>query len=516
MNVQPASTQGSLVAWLGEIEPLRSLTLAERTALLSRSEIIDLAPGEPVAIGGSADASVWYLLAGELESGARHAPSPQRIGGRLRAEGLEARQSLAHPIVACTRSRLLRIPRAALLSVLPGFPLPSAVSAALDGEVDEDAAADWMTVILQSELFARLPASSLQQVFSRLQSVPVNAGEVVIAQDTPGDAYYIIGEGRCEVRRRATAGGHPIRLAELGVGDRFGEESLVGNCVRNASVVMLTDGVLMRLGKEDFRELIERPLLRPVSRQRAAQLTASGAQWLDVRFPEEFARGAEPGSQNVPLSVLRVRATRLDASVPYITCCDSGARAAIGAFLLAERGFNVFNLASGWDADARETADTATGPRQEARTAAELPPVRAPQPPVAQAGDARAPRVGAAASDLNDDLRRLETLLGELRPLREAAAAAAAELRAERARLDDTLGAIREARNEVARVLDAAHMAVERSLNRERQWLRSEVEQAHAAFEKLSQLREQMQAATQRTDAAPGDNVIAFRTADDH
>ena len=58
-----------------------------------------------------------------------------------------------------------------------------------------------------------------------------------------------------------------IKLAELGVGDTFGEEALISEAKRNATVTMLTEGVLMRLNKQDFRELMNEPLLQWVTRR---------------------------------------------------------------------------------------------------------------------------------------------------------------------------------------------------------------------------------------------------------
>ena len=48
----------------------------------------------------------------------------------------------------------------------------------------------------------------------------------------------------------------PVYLAELGMGDTFGEEALISGAHRNATVTMITDGVLMRLGKDDFNTLL--------------------------------------------------------------------------------------------------------------------------------------------------------------------------------------------------------------------------------------------------------------------
>ena len=64
-------------------------------------------------------------------------------------------------------------------------------------------------------------------------------------------------------------GGVEMPLAELKAGDAFGEEALIVEGVRNATVTMKSDGVLLRLNKEDFIELLREPLLRRLSWQQA-------------------------------------------------------------------------------------------------------------------------------------------------------------------------------------------------------------------------------------------------------
>ena len=91
---------------------------------------------------------------------------------------------------------------------------------------DEDGGGDWMTRMLQSELFSRIPPANIQRVFTVMESVALKAGAVVVEQGSPGDYYYVIQSGRCEVSRKASGSGAPVKLAELGGGDSFGEEGL--------------------------------------------------------------------------------------------------------------------------------------------------------------------------------------------------------------------------------------------------------------------------------------------------
>ena len=93
--------------------------------------------------------------------------------------------------------------------------------------------------------------------------------------------------GRCLVERNV--GGVSMKLAELKGGDPFGEEALVANAKRNATVTMLAEGSLFRLAKEDFNELLKKPLLQSVTMEQARAKIAGGRavdrHALPVRVP---------------------------------------------------------------------------------------------------------------------------------------------------------------------------------------------------------------------------------------
>jgi CRP-like cAMP-binding protein len=206
---------------------------------------------------------------------------------------------------------------------------------------------DWMTTLLQTKAFHRIPPANIQAIFMRLQRVPYRAGDVVIKQGDEGDFFYVIVSGKCVVTRETPLNKEGIKLAELGVGDTFGEEALIAEAKRNATVTMLTDGVLMRLNKQDFRELMNEPLLQWVSYERAREIIARGGRWLDVRLPSEHQNLAIEGSLNIPLYFIRLKLTTLDRKVPYVVYCDTGRRSSAAAYILVERGFDAYVLTGG-------------------------------------------------------------------------------------------------------------------------------------------------------------------------
>lgn len=218
------------------------------------------------------------------------------------------------------------------------------LQAQFDGQASDD---DWMTTLLQTKAFHRIPPANIQAIFMRMQRAQYRAGEIVIKQGDEGDFFYAIVKGRCVVTRETPLNKSGIKLAELGVGDTFGEEALIAEAKRNATVTTLTDAVLMRLAKQDFRELMNEPLLQWVSDEQARDIIARGGKWLDVRLPSEFQNLQVEDSINIPLYFIRLKLSTLDRDTPYVVCCDTGRRSSAAAYILVERGFEAYALKDG-------------------------------------------------------------------------------------------------------------------------------------------------------------------------
>jgi rhodanese-related sulfurtransferase len=183
----------------------------------------------------------------------------------------------------------------------------------------------------------------------RMESVHFKPGEIIIKQDDPGDYFYIIKEGRCLVTRATPANPKGVKLATLSVGDSFGEEALIAESRRNATVTMLSDGHLMRLNKDDFNSLLNEPLLNWVNYAEAKKIIDEGGLWLDVRLPDEHKSKHIKGSINIPLIFLRMKANSLDKTKKYVIYCDTGRRSSAAAFLLNEKDINSCVLKDGVD-----------------------------------------------------------------------------------------------------------------------------------------------------------------------
>jgi len=198
---------------------------------------------------------------------------------------------------------------------------------------------------LRSGALAQLPAAHIDELLRRFEKVQVARGETVIHEGDDGDYYYVIESGRFQVER--LVGGAKVVLAELKAGDAFGEEALVSDARRNASVTALGAGQLLRLRRADFNQSLRQPLLRRLPFAEASGVVRAGGVWLDVRYPSEYQYDGLPGAMNVPLAQVRDSFSVLDRSRDYIAYCRTGRRSAAAAFLFSQRGFKVSLLDGG-------------------------------------------------------------------------------------------------------------------------------------------------------------------------
>ncbi len=81
-------------------------------------------------------------------------------------------------------------------------------------------------------------------------------GSVILFEDDPGDSLFIVREGRVKVVLVAEDGREVI-LGILGVGEHFGELSLIDDQPRSAHVVAMEESTLLVLRREDFRRRVE-------------------------------------------------------------------------------------------------------------------------------------------------------------------------------------------------------------------------------------------------------------------
>jgi len=203
-----------------------------------------------------------------------------------------------------------------------------------------------MERIRRSPLFTGIPDENIELMLEHMETVPMRSGEAVVREGEEGDYYYLLVSGAADVIRRV-GGGPPKVVATLDEPGGFGEEALISNAKRNATVTMKKSGTVMRLSKDDFSDYVKDPMLSWFSPMEAQQKVAKGAKWIDVRPEPESTKSHLHGAISIPMEKLREKAEELDKEKSYICYCRNGRLSSTAAFLLRQNGISAGVLRGG-------------------------------------------------------------------------------------------------------------------------------------------------------------------------
>jgi rhodanese-related sulfurtransferase len=346
---------------LKALEPIASLPEARLNELVGLCRTETASKDSDPFLTRGVEGQVVYLVRGELMLTYPDGSSKVLVGGSERSRHpLGRRGEVFRSAKAITEVELMRIDDDLLDAMTIWDEAVSADSSVAKGRT-ESSLANWTLLSgmfsvssLKYGAFSQLPPAHVNELLRRFERINVKKGDTVIREGAEGNYYFVIETGRCKVER--TIGGVSMLLAELKSGDAFGEEALVSEAKRNATVTMKTDGVLLRLSRKDFAELLREPLLHRISAEEARDKVDNGAQWVDVRYPSEYQYDKLAGAINIPLSEIRNAFGVLDKGREYVLYCQSGRRSAAAAFLLAQRGYRAFLLEGGLWGEAERRA----------------------------------------------------------------------------------------------------------------------------------------------------------------
>ncbi|BFM11508.1 hypothetical protein R50072_16610 [Simiduia litorea] len=322
------------LAALAKFEPFCGLSEEYLQRLMDHLELFELERGTLVFKRGKPLPESYYLVSGMVDL----------IAADFESEVIEANTSRAcQPLNLQSPSPVSAVAKESVVVFRIDKEFIDLVLAYTEstGEEAEAVAAgeephDWMSGLLESPLFNKVPPANLQQLFAKFEWQEFEMGDVLIQEGDQGDYFYVLEKGRLAVESR----GQKLDVM-LKPGNYFGEEALVGDAVRNASVIAQTNGGVMRLTKEDFRVLLQEPILTTVDLQAWNLLEKKGGfKLVDVRLPMEYKCGHVAGAINLPLGGLRSRLSRLEKEFNYLITADGGRRAEVAAYLFNQAGLD--------------------------------------------------------------------------------------------------------------------------------------------------------------------------------
>lgn len=328
--------------------PLGHLLDQQLQLLEQQADVLSLFPGKSLCQIGDNEAVYYFLLHGQLRF--------ENLQGErtvLQSGEQASYQPIAHQlprqvdVQAMSDSQVLKV-SAPFLEKLLGY---GQTARCLLADIANDPAYyndyHWVKKLLESKLFYKVPPTNIRAILHEFMPMQVKQNSQIIQQGDVGSCCYLLKQGSADV---FIAEQGLDAVATLKAGDVFGEDALVNNKPRNASVVMKTDGVLLKLEKQSFYQLLQAPAVNVVTVNNVLAFLAEGAQLLDVRTQEEFQLGHHPAAINLPLHLAYLKSSLLDRSKQYIAYSSSQERAQCAASLLAEKGFNVLVMQGGIDA----------------------------------------------------------------------------------------------------------------------------------------------------------------------
>jgi CRP-like cAMP-binding protein len=346
MNSQHLVTRDQLRSFV----PVNALTDDHLATLMRDREIEFLCKGQIAFDIGDTDGNNVYLVHGELELiDVNGSSTVVRSDQAITRFPLCHRQPRLERAVAHTDCSVVRFDSQSLDNMLCWDQVSNCIMSEISAQRELDGDADWMMTLLRSNLFYKVPPMNIREILDCFEARQFDAEQVVIRQGEVGDCLYFIKSGDVDVLRADSARGKSDLIATLGAGRCFGEDALVNDSPRNATIVMRNSGVLMRLGKSDFFKLLRKPAIDVVYFKEAEERLAAGARWIDVRTQEEFDQGHAKGALHIPLRLSYIKSRTLSKNTSYITYCNTGTRAQAAAYLLSKQGYRVAALSSGFE-----------------------------------------------------------------------------------------------------------------------------------------------------------------------
>jgi len=322
--------------------PFHAFSDERLKVLLDRCERHYARKGQILMEPGRAQTHASFLLSGSIECvNDTHIIEPDF------SYPLHYRHTYRETLIAKTDCSLFRIEREWLDRLLCWSESVRylEVDIACGKQYDEEK--NWMLTLLNSNLFYKVSPINLPKIFAHLSPQKVKCGEIIIRQGDMGDSCYFIKEGKAGVTRQLPGENESTLVAVIGVGRCFGEDALLHEAARNATVIMETDGLLMKMEKRDFLQLLREPVVDALSNRDLDMALQTATILLDVRTLEEYRYRHLKNAFSMPLGSMRLHSRVLDPYSSYLVYCDTDRRSRTAASFLTQQGYRARALQGG-------------------------------------------------------------------------------------------------------------------------------------------------------------------------
>lgn len=336
-----------LAKFIEKFEPLKHISHKYHSQLSHQLRLITVTSGTTIVRKSSNPKHLHFLLKGSVEL--RESFDLRSMLDSSAAECARAleNQSLAKCSIKALEDCQLLVANAEHIDQLLAWSQDYSIyyldegdlSVADDEMIDDDYQEDWENVFIRSNLATNLANTVIHQIMSQLEDISVNKGETIIKANSPGEYFYLIKEGSAVVQTadRGPFKGERFRLQP---GNYFGDEALVAETTRNATVTMASDGVLGRLDVATFNRLIKQHLVAPLNSN--VDISDKEVTVLDVRFAPEYKQGHSKGSYNIPVSFLRSQLNKMNRETLYVISPANDRRSELATYIMRQAGYRAY------------------------------------------------------------------------------------------------------------------------------------------------------------------------------
>jgi CRP-like cAMP-binding protein len=169
--------------------------------------------------------------------------------------------------------------------------------------------------IAKMKIFTGVHIAKLMRIVRLIKGTRIPAGRAVVTRGKPGEAFYIVLEGECEVMGVDESGRESV-LATLPGGECFGEMSLITGEPASATVRAKDDATVLMISRDNFNQMLSMApeIAITLARILAARLANTGrrvieelkkglAGRLDLISPAELIQAMNVNSQSGMLVV---------------------------------------------------------------------------------------------------------------------------------------------------------------------------------------------------------------------
>ena len=259
--------EGDIAAHLRRNPVFRCLSWVERQWLEENVQVSFFAAGDMILPKRHEGESLFVILEGYasiVTQEREHQPrllttlDPQEFFGEI---ALLMDQPSGATVMAATECSIIEIPKPVLATLIKRHPSIAEILR----ETSRRRLID--TKLAHVSLFAHLNTTERQQIADFLSSVEFEQGATILSEGDIGDYMYIIRSGTVEVythlmiddgAKSGEGDDDQLLLATLHDGDFFGEQALLANERRNATVIAASRVQLLRFSKPDLDVILRR------------------------------------------------------------------------------------------------------------------------------------------------------------------------------------------------------------------------------------------------------------------